>query len=434
LKTINSIPTGKIERAAKLAKTGVKVGANYLKYYGSRLTKSKEEANETLQKDNAADVYDSLKTLKGSALKVAQMLSMDQGILPQAYVDKFSLSQFSVPALSFPLVVKSFKRNFDVSPDEMFDEFAKEAIHAASIGQVHIATKNGRKLAIKIQYPGVADSIESDLAIVKPIALKLLNIDRKAADIYFQEVKNKLIEETNYKNELLQGRAISEGCKDLEGVVFPKFHEEYSCEKILTMDYMEGIHISEYCALKAGTQDANQIGQYLWDFYMFQIHKLKNVHADPHPGNFLVDEDNKLVALDFGCIKEIPEVFYKPYFELISDEVMGDNIKFKNTLMELEILRPDDDEAAVEKIQDLFKEILLLITRPFRSDTFDFSSTEFITEIKNLANKMMNDKSLRDQDAGRGSKHFIYMNRTLFGLYNLMMDLKANNIKVNRYR
>jgi len=434
LKTINSIPTGKIERAARLVKTGAKVGGNYLKYYGSLLTKSKEEANETLQQNNAADVYEGLKTLKGSALKVAQMLSMDQGVLPKAYVDKFSLSQFSVPALSYPLVVKSFRRNFDLSPNEMFDHFEKDAVHAASIGQVHTATKNGVKLAVKVQYPGVADSIESDLAIVKPIALQLLNIDGKAADVYFQEVKKKLIEETDYENELLQGTAIAKGCSGLEGVVFPRFYEEFSCGKILTMEYMEGIHVSEYCKLKAGTKEANEVGQYLWDFYMFQIHELKKVHADPHPGNFLVNTNNELIALDFGCMKEIPVDFYEPYFELISDDVMGDDVKFKNTLIKLEILRKDDDIKTVNELQSLFKEMLLLITRPFRSDTFDFSNVDFIEEIKSLANKMMNDKSLRNQDAGRGSKHFIYMNRTLFGLYNLMMDLKADKIKVNKYK
>lgn len=434
MRTIDSIPTGKIERAAKLVTTGAKIGGNYLKYYGNLISKSKEEANETLQQDNAADVYDGLKTLKGSALKVAQMLSMDKGILPQAYVDKFSLSQFSVPALSFPLVVKSFKQNFKCGPADLFDDFEKNAIHAASIGQVHLASKDGKKLAVKVQYPGVSESIESDLALVKPIALRLLNIDGQAADIYFQEVKKKLIEETDYINELDQGRTITEKCKELKGIVFPKFYEEYSCDKILTMDYMEGIHLSEYCALKAGTKESNEIGQYLWDFYMFQIHQLRKVHADPHPGNFLVNKNNKLVALDFGCMKEIPSHFYEPYFELISEEVMGNEDRFKSTLIKLEILREDDSETTVKELQDLFKELLLLITRPFRADTFDFSSIEFITEIKSLAGKMMDDKSLRDQDAGRGSKHFIYMNRTFFGLYNLMMDLQASHIKINNYK
>ena len=103
MKSIDYIPSGKIARASKLLETGVKVGGNYLKYYGQNLI-GDDKANENLQKSNAKDVYDGLKTLKGSALKVAQMLSMEKNLMPQAFVEQFSLAQFSVPPLSPPLV------------------------------------------------------------------------------------------------------------------------------------------------------------------------------------------------------------------------------------------------------------------------------------------------------------------------------------------
>ena len=163
MKTIDYIPTSKIERATKLVQTGAKVGVNYLKYYGEKIVNS-DLTRDKLNEDNAEDIYDGLKSLKGSALKVAQMLSMDKNFLPQAYVEKFSLSQFSVPPLSAPLVLKTFKSNFGKTPYEIFDEFNAESVNAASIGQVHLAKKNGKKLAVKIQYPGVANSISSDLA------------------------------------------------------------------------------------------------------------------------------------------------------------------------------------------------------------------------------------------------------------------------------
>ena len=89
--TIDKIPVTKIQRASKLVQTGAKVGVNYIKYYGDKLVTSENDAKERLNKNNAEDIYDGLKTLKGSALKVAQMLSMEKSILPQAYVDKFSL-------------------------------------------------------------------------------------------------------------------------------------------------------------------------------------------------------------------------------------------------------------------------------------------------------------------------------------------------------
>lgn len=123
MKTIDNIPTSKIQRASKLVQTGAKVGVNYLKYYGNKLVNSEEEAKEQLNKDNAQDIYNSLKQLKGSALKVAQMLSMEKGILPQAYVEQFSLAQFSVPPLSAPLVRKTFKNYFNEYPENLFDSF-----------------------------------------------------------------------------------------------------------------------------------------------------------------------------------------------------------------------------------------------------------------------------------------------------------------------
>ena len=197
MKTIDKIPTSKIQRASKLVSTGAKVGVNYLKYYGDKLTKTEDEARSILNENNAEDIYDSLKQLKGSALKVAQMLSMEKSIMPQAYVEKFSLAQFSVPPLSPPLVLKTFKTYFGKLPNELYDSFNTTSVNAASIGQVHVAEKNGKKLAVKIQYPGVAQSISSDLALVKPIAMKMFNIKGKDSDKYFKEVEGKLIEETN---------------------------------------------------------------------------------------------------------------------------------------------------------------------------------------------------------------------------------------------
>ena len=314
MKTIDKIPTSKIQRASKLVSTGAKVGVNYLKYYGDKLTKNEDEARSRLNENNAEDIYDSLKQLKGSALKVAQMLSMEKSIMPQAYVEKFSLAQFSVPPLSPPLVLKTFKNYFGKLPNELFDSFNSTAVNAASIGQVHVAEKNGKKLAVKIQYPGVAQSISSDLALVKPIAMKMFNIKGKDSDKYFKEVEGKLIEETNYILEMKQSKEISAACAHIPNLLFPQYYEELSSEKIITMDYMEGEHLSEFTANNTDEEAANKLGQALWDFYMFQIHKLRKVHADPHPGNFLVSKERNLVALDFGCMKTIPDEFYSPYF------------------------------------------------------------------------------------------------------------------------
>lgn len=432
MKTIDYIPTSKIERASKLVQTGAKVGVNYLKYYGEKMVNS-DLTRDKLNENNAEDIYDGLKSLKGSALKVAQMLSMDKSFLPQAYVEKFSLSQFSVPPLSAPLVLKTFKSNLGKTPYEVFDEFNANSVNAASIGQVHIAIKNGKKLAVKIQYPGVANSISSDLALVKPIAIRMFNLQGKDSDKYFKEVEDKLIEETNYLLELEQSQEVVAACKKIEHLVFPEYYPEFSSEKIITMDWMTGIHLSEFTAKNKNQETGNQLGQALWDFYMYQIHILKKVHADPHPGNFLVNDNNQLVALDFGCMKKIPNDFYIPYFELVDPKILNNPQLFNDKLFDLEILRVDDSAEEIIYFTKIFYDLLSLFTQPFQGETFDFSDSEFFGNIAQLGERFAKDTNLKKMNGNRGSKHFIYMNRTFFGLYNLLFDLKANII-VNQYK
>ncbi|OZV69760.1 ABC1 kinase family protein [Winogradskyella aurantia] len=433
MKSIDSIPITKISRASKLVSTGAKVGVNYLKYYGDKMVNSKDDAKERLNQNNAEDIYDSLKQLKGSALKVAQMLSMEKSILPQAYVEKFSLSQFSVPPLSPPLVIKTFKKYFGKNPEDLFDTFNATSVNAASIGQVHLASKDGKKFAVKIQYPGVAESIASDLALVKPIAIKMFNIKGKDSDKYFKEVENKLTEETNYILEVEQSKAVVEACKHIPNLKFPQYYEELSSERIITMDYMKGEHLSEFVAHNTDQDRSNTLGQALWDFYMFQIHKLKKVHADPHPGNFLISEDGELIALDFGCMKAIPEEFYVPYFELAKKESLENPEFFTKKLYELEILRPDDSKEEIAFFSTMFHDLLSLFTQPFHHDTFDFSDPAFFNQVSEMGQRYSKSTELRNMNGNRGSKHFIYINRTFFGLYNLMFDLKAENVKINNF-
>lgn len=432
MKILDKIPTGKIERASKLVKTGAKIGGNYAKYFGKKII-NPDTTKDELNEDNATDIYDGLKSLKGSALKVAQMLSMEKNLLPNAYVEKFSLSQFSVPPLSAPLVRKTFKKYLDKYPEEVFDTFDKDSINAASIGQVHKATKNGKNLAVKIQYPGVAQSISSDLAIVKPIAIRMFNLKGKDSEKYFKEVENKLVEETDYILEVAQSQEITKACKVIPNIKFPEYYTELSSERIITMDWMTGMHLSEFAKTNFSQATGDKLGQALWDFYMFQIHGLRKVHADPHPGNFLVNDDNELIAIDFGCIKEVPDSFYVPYFELARPEIISDDEKFTAKLYELEILMDSDTPEEILFFKSIFHQLLSLFTSPFHNERFDFGDEVFWSEIAALGEQFSSDKQIRKMNGNRGSKHFLYMNRTFFGLYNLLHDLKANII-VNDYK
>ncbi len=424
MKTLDKIPTSKIGRTTELVKTGVKIGGNYLKYYSKKAVNPSTDRSE-LDEDNASDIYDGLKNLKGSALKVAQMLSMDKSLLPGAYVEKFSLAQFSVPPLSAPLVRKTFKKYQGAYPEEIYDTFSKDSINAASIGQVHKASKDGKELAVKIQYPGVADSIGSDLAMVKPIAIKMFNLKGEDSKRYFAEVEDKLLEETDYTLEVAQSIEMTQACSHIPNLKFPTYYPDLSSKRIITMDWMTGQHLSEFATTSFSQETGDKLGQTLWDFYMFQMHGLKAVHADPHPGNFLISKEEELIAIDFGCIKQIPDEFYQPYFELAVPASINNPEIFKSKLFQLEILRKDDSEKEITYFSALFHEMLSLFTRPFQEETFDFADESFWDQISSLSEKYSNDKELRKMNGNRGSKHFLYINRTFFGLYNLLHDLKA---------
>lgn len=430
METIDQIPITKIQRATKIVKTGAKVGVNYIKYYGNRLTQEQEQAKKTLNNANANDIYDGLKNLKGSALKVAQMLSMEKSIMPAAYVEKFSLSQFSVPPLSPALVNKTFRKYFGKSAHEIFDKFDTTSVNAASIGQVHQAEKDGKKIAVKIQYPGVAGSISSDLSLIKPIAIRMFNIKGKDSDKYFKEVEEKLIDETNYILEVDQSIEIAKACKHIPNMKFPEYYKEYSTDRIISMEWMNGLHLTEFASQNNDPVLANKIGQALWDFYMYQIHVLRKMHADPHPGNFLVSKEQELIALDFGCMKSLPDEFYYPYFTLSEKENINNRSLFEKKLYELEILRSDDSKKELDFFKEVFHDLLSLFTQPFHTDYFDFSDKIFFDALSNMAQEFAQKTDLRKYNGNRGSKHFIYVNRTFFGLYNLMHTLKATHIEI----
>ncbi len=431
MKTTDHIPQGKLKRAGKVLKTSLKVGKNYASYYGEKIVNPKV-SREKLDKNNASTIMKGLQELKGSGLKLAQMLSMDDNLLPQAYVEQFSLAQFSVPPLSAPLVKKTFVKYFGKAPEKVFDKFDYKSRYAASIGQVHEAWKDGVKLAVKIQYPGVGESIQSDLAMLKPLASRLMKLDFKDADKYFKEVENKLADETDYKLELENSTELSKACEWLPGVMFPAYLPEYSNDRIITMEWIDGIHLSEFLKTDRATPELrNKIAQQLWDFYMFQLHTLKKLHADPHPGNIIITDDDQLAIIDFGCVKELPEEFYTPFAALLEPELLEDPIRFEDVLRKIEILLPEDSDEERDYFYNLFKEILGLALAPYRSDTFDFGDKAFFTELTTMGERMSRETLTSKYKPNRGSKHLIYVNRTLVGLFNLLHLLKGEVITRN---
>jgi predicted unusual protein kinase regulating ubiquinone biosynthesis (AarF/ABC1/UbiB family) len=424
-----AIRSGAVGRMAALGGAGARVGINYLKHYGRAMVGAKDEPSrrklrEQLDEKNAEAVYGTFSKLKGGPLKLAQMLSIDKNLLPAAYARQFAQAHSSVPPLSYPLVVQTFRREFGKAPDELFDHFEKKASHGASIGQVHRAGRKGHGFAVKVQYPGVARSLKSDLAIVKPIALRILGLREADVESYFREVEARLLEETNYRHELERSMELAAASSHLAGVRFPGYHPEFSTGRILTSDWVDGMPLDRFAEGEASQRERDRIGQALWDFYSHQVHGLMLFHADPHPGNFLV-KDGELWVLDFGCTKRISGDFYRKQFRFLDPRMERDPALLQEALRGLDVILPSDSPVEISTITALCTAWLELLARPFRTGTFDFGDPEFLQAIYDLGEENRRADHLRTMRGQRGSPDTVYVNRTFFGLYSLLGRLRA---------
>lgn len=429
-----SIRSGAVGRIAALGGAGARVGVNYLKHYGRAMVGAKDEPSrrrlrEELDVKNAETVYDTFSKLKGGPLKLAQMLSIDKNLLPAAYARQFAQAQSSVPPLSYPLVAQTFRREFGKAPEELFDHFEKKASHGASIGQVHRARRKGREYAVKVQYPGVARSLKSDLAVVKPIALRILGLREADVDSYFREVETRLLEETDYNHELVRSVELTKASAHLEGVRFPAYHPELSTGKILTSDWIDGMPLDRFADGDATQRERDRIGQGLWDFYAHQVHELLVFHADPHPGNFLVKE-GELWVFDFGCTKKISSEFYRKQFRFLDPRLERDPELLREALRDLDVILPEDAPEQIETITSLCMTWLELLARPFREGNFDFGNPAFLKAIYEMGEENRQADHLRTMRGQRGSPDTIYVNRAFFGLYSLLGRLRAR-VKVD---
>lgn len=417
----DDFPSSKLERGKIFAKTGLRVGTNYAKRYLKKSVgkKETEDENRRFHNKNARQVFNDFTKLRGTALKIAQSISMDEGIMPDEFAEVMSEAQYSVPPINKALTRSIIKKELGEYPEKLFAEFEADALAAASIGQVHKARlKSGEEVAVKIQYPNVRNTIHSDLAIAKSL---MKRIAKRGANLdeYFEEVESTLIEETDYIQE---GKYIEYFHDRFAGedIITPRWIKEYSSGKVLTMTFLEGKHLKEFLAENPSQERRNRFGQLLWNFFHEQVEQRDFIHADTHPGNFFLMKGDKLGVVDFGCVKKFPSKFTYNYMQLLPIHLEQDEDKIRELYKQLGITRanPDNPEKE-EKFFQYCKNYGHTFAKPYREDTFDFGRPEYKRQINKFAKEMpmMNEP--------RGDKNFIYSTKVHIGLYSMLMKLEA---------
>jgi len=417
---MTEFPSGKLERGKVLAKTGLKIGTNYARFYAKNAGRNvTAESRSKLNYKNAEDLFKNFTQLRGSVLKLAQSLSMDSGVMPQEFIDVMSQAQYRVPPMNRALVRRQILRELGKYPEVAFSEFNEEAIAAASIGQVHEATDDvGQKFAVKIQYPNVRDTIDSDLSMARAIFTPMLK--NGDVDTYIDEIRNTLLNETDYYLEGQQIEHFSTIYGNDPRVIMPRWVPHLSSERVLTMSYIKGQHLDVFLKSKPTLDYKNHFGKLLWDFIHDQIRRqIYTFHADLHPGNFLFREDGRLGVLDFGCVKKFPKEFLEICVDMLSSHIRDDENTIRECYIAIGILSKKDLKS--RKSVELFEFLRAfgkLIVKPYNSSRFNFGDSEYRTQFNNYMRE-----SLKWRDI-RVSRHFIFISKLLFGLYGMLMQLK----------
>jgi len=310
-----------------------------------------------------------LEELGPTFVKLGQILSTRPDLIPFEYIKELSKLQDQVPPFPYDDVRKTIKSETGKLPQEIFERFDETPLAAASIGQVHRATlKDGEAVVVKIQRPGIQKIIEVDLEIMLHLA-GLMERHLEELEAYHptrivEEFAHSLQKEINYRTEASHIERFARQFMDDETVYIPKVFREMSTQRILTMEYVEGIKASEVERLQREGYDLPEITRRGTGLIMKQIFDFGFFHADPHPGNILALPNNVIGLLDFGMVGHISRQEREAFTDLVSQVVRGDEKKVADAVLNLTHYDKDPDRNEFER--DLAELIDQHLYRPLK--------------------------------------------------------------------
>ncbi|AWV90595.1 ABC1 kinase family protein [Bradymonas sediminis] len=385
--TGEAVTSNRIKRMFKLGSMGARVAASSMaSKIGSILPGDAEQREDNLKRSNiknAGRVVEVLSDLKGASMKVGQMLSADPELLPPEFADVMSSLQKDATPMTYTTVKAQIERALDRPIETIFSYFDPDPVGSASIGQVHRAVlESGEEVAVKVQYPGVADSLESDLKSLKTMLIYgRAFVDRKRLDELFAEIERMLLEEANYEIEAETLGRFHETLKDHQGLRAPKPYPKWCRKQVLVMEYVHGTKLDDALeALEDGPRRQRLLERWMTAYY-WMFHELFELHADPHPGNFLLEEDDTLVMLDFGSVKKYDPAFPDCFLEVVDSTWQNDPVRTIAAYERLGFGAKDGDLSKIDP--ELMQQYQELIVAPFmRNEPFEFGGWEPAKETK----------------------------------------------------
>ena len=430
------VSSSKIKRAVITGATAVKIGAKIAQQKSKRLLQRGVKSAEQTAADQLADeqqigklLFSALGQLRGTALKVSQLLSMEADLLPEGIRQELAKSCYQMTPLNRAHVNKVFMQEFQQGPNQIFEQFTAKAFAAASLGQVHSGlTAEKQQVAIKIQYPGIAASIKSDMQMLRAVmhtlsATTKLLPDKTVVTTVMDVIEQQLYKEVDYQLEAENGRWFAQHLSSQQ-IVIPQVLEQYSSTKILTTSLLQGLHLQEWLLTNPSQQQRNLYGQMIFDTFMHSTFELQKLHADPHPGNYLFMANNQLGLLDFGCVITFSKDFCSNVSHLMSTFLA--HSKAWDTQSVLQAYQTQGVLSDQLQLDEFNRELLPLldplinwVIEAFKEPYFDFSQRSSYPKM-NLASAKVSAKYLNAIP-----KDQIYFDRSLFGVMQILKQLGA---------
>jgi predicted unusual protein kinase regulating ubiquinone biosynthesis (AarF/ABC1/UbiB family) len=369
----NDLPTGALGRSLAGGRTAAKVGGKMLSYYVKRPFLSptgRTRAREKAAQDGAEILFQGLSLLRGTALKMAQQLSLEMDLLPEAACRELAKAYHQVPPINRALVRKVVQDGLGRTPEQVFARFDPEAFAAASLGQVHrAADAKGQDLAVKLQYPGIAKTIKGDLDLVRHVLGPVIQSEHLLPVL--AEIGARLHEEVDYLQEA-DNLCFFARHLDMEGVHIPRVQSELTAATVLSTTLMPGQPLDLWLKSNPGQHARDHVAQQLSDMVVKCFYELHAVHADPNPGNFIIADDLTIGLVDFGCIKRVTCDFMENYRQLVQAGAHHSGDTHFKLMIELGLIPPDRDEVTVQCLRQVSDAISDWFGSLFAEEYFDF--------------------------------------------------------------
>jgi predicted unusual protein kinase regulating ubiquinone biosynthesis (AarF/ABC1/UbiB family) len=364
------LTTGRARRVLKVGTLTTSVGGSYLWQVLKRPFQSQARTDRDLldaHVRNAMRIVERSTELKGAFMKLVQMLSMRNDLLPPAALEVLATVQSSVPPMDAATIREQIVRELGAAPERLFAEFEPEAFAAASLGQVHRARlRSGQVVVVKVQYPGVEETVRQDLKNIRALISALARIGRDVmgqkidATEVARELEDRLREELDYVNEAANLAHFRELFADDPEVVIPAPVPEFSSRRVLTMHAIEGYPLSDILAPGVDQELKDWVAIKYFEVMWRQVFEFGVLHTDPHPGNYMVTHHPHLCMLDLGSVRVFEEPIRRAYLALAASLLADDHTAMSECFVSLGYLDVGDDPVPLIRIMRILFEPALV--------------------------------------------------------------------------